>query len=98
MCTYTPLQNWVVFVLKKMYQKSASRLLIHLKTILNDLLYQNKTEIAKIQHEMNQNNHQLSEINQTMDQVFKQLNAEIKRTNQKLTLEVVEIIRNNQSI
>ena len=68
----------------------------HLKTILNDLLDQNKTEIAKIQHEMNQNNHQLSEINQTitetMDQVFKQLNAEIKRTNQKLTLEVVEIL------
>ena len=25
MRTYTPLQNWVVFVLKKMYQKSASR-------------------------------------------------------------------------
>ncbi|MGJ0945284.1 hypothetical protein ACR76T_13570 [Enterococcus faecalis] len=45
---------------------------------------------------MNQNNHQLSEINQTitetMNQVFKQLNAEIKRTNQKLTLEVVEIL------
>jgi len=27
-----------------------------------------------------------------MNQVFKQLNAEIKRTNQKLTLEVVEIL------
>ena len=43
-----------------------------------------------IQQEMSQNNHQLSEINQTitktMDQVFEKLNAEIKRTNQKLTM------------
>lgn len=98
MRTYTPLQNWVVFVLKKCIRSrlADNKSLKHLKTILNDLLDQNKTEIAKIQHEMNQNNHQLSEINQTitetMDQVFKQLNAEIKRTNQKLTLEVVEIL------
>ncbi|WP_192988301.1 hypothetical protein [Carnobacterium mobile] len=39
---------------------------------------------------MSQNNAQLSEINQTitktMDQVFEKLNAEIKRTNQKLTM------------
>ena len=74
-------------------QKQSMESLKHLKTILNDLLDQNKTEIAKIQHEMNQNNHQLSEINQTitetMDQVFKQLNAEIKRTNQKLTFRTV---------
>lgn len=74
-------------------QKQSTESLKHLKTILNDLLDQNKTEIAKIQHEMNQNNQQLSEINQTitetMDQVFKQLNAEIKRTNQKLTFRTV---------
>ncbi|RYT00783.1 hypothetical protein EAI85_13500 [Enterococcus durans] len=35
MRTYTPLQNWVVFVLKKMYQKSASRQQI-LETPEND--------------------------------------------------------------
>ena len=70
-------------------QKQSIESLKHLKTILNDLLDKNKTEIAKIQQEMNQNNAQLSEINQTitktMDQVFEKLNAEIKRTNQKLT-------------
>ena len=42
---------------------------------------------------MSQNNAQLSEINQTitktMDQVFEKLNAEIKRTNQKLTFRTV---------
>ena len=74
-------------------QKQSTESLKQLKTILNDLLDQNKAEIAKIQREMNQNNHQLSEINQTitetMDQVFKQLNAEIKRTNQKLTFRTV---------
>ena len=74
-------------------QKQSTESLKHLKTILNDLLDQNKTEIAKIQHEMNQNNQQLSEINQTitktMDQVFEKLNAEIKRTNQKLTFRTV---------
>ena len=74
-------------------QKQSTESLKHLKTILNDLLDQNKTEIAKIQYEMNQNNQQLSEINQTitetMDQVFKQLSAEIKRTNQKLTFRTV---------
>ena len=74
-------------------QKQSTESLKHLKTILNDLLDQNKTEIAKIQHEMNQNNQQLSEIKQTitetMDQVFKQLSAEIKRTNQKLTFRTV---------
>ena len=46
-----------------------------------------------IQQEMSQNNAQLSEINQTitktMDQVFEKLNAEIKRTNQKLTFRTV---------
>lgn len=78
---------------KETAQKQSTESLKHLKTILNDLLDQNKTEIAKIQYEMNQNNQQLSEINQTitetMDQVFKQLNAEIKRTNQKLTFRTV---------
>src|SRR5699024_742360 len=71
-------------------QKQSIESLKHLKTILNDLLDKNKTEIAKIQQEMSQNNAQLSEINQTitktMDQVFEKLNAEIKRTNQKLTM------------
>ena len=75
-------------------QKQSTESLKQLKTIsLNDLLDQNKAEIAKIQREMNQNNQQLSEINQTitetMDQVFKQLNAEIKRTDQKLTFRTV---------
>lgn len=74
-------------------QKQSIESLKHLKTILNDLLEKNKTEIAKIQQEMNQNNAQLSEINQTitatMDQVFEKLNAEIKRTNQKLTFRTV---------
>ena len=31
---YTPLQNWVVSVLKKMYQKSASRQHLHCKATL----------------------------------------------------------------
>lgn len=74
-------------------QKQSIESLKRLKTILNDLLEQNKTEIAKIQSEMSQNNQQLSEINQTitktMDQVFNQLNAEIKRTNQRLTFRTV---------
>lgn len=74
-------------------QKQSIESLNRLKTILNDLLEQNKTEIAKIQSEMSQNNQQLSEINQTitktMDQVFNQLNAEIKRTNQRLTFRTV---------
>ena len=74
-------------------QKQSIESLKHLKTILNDLLDKNKTEIAKIQQEMSQNNAQLSEINQTitktMDQVFEKLNAEIKRTNQKLTMRTV---------
>ena len=74
-------------------QKQSIESLKHLKTILNDLLDKNKTEIAKIQQEMSQNNAQLSEINQTitktMDQVFEKLNAEIKRTNQKLTARTV---------
>ena len=74
-------------------QKQSIESLKHLKTILNDLLDKNKTEIAKIQQEMSQNNAQLSEINQTitktMDQVFEKLNAEIKRTNQKLTFRTV---------
>ena len=34
MRTYTPLQNWVVSVLKKMYQKSASRQHLHCKATL----------------------------------------------------------------
>lgn len=74
-------------------QKQSAESLKNLKAILNDLLDQNKNEIAKIQQEMSQNNNQLSEINQTitetMDQVFEKLNTEIKRTNQKLTFRTV---------
>lgn len=40
-------------------QKQSTESLKHLKMILNDLLDQNKTEIAKIQQKMNQNNQQV---------------------------------------